>query len=111
MRSDFYNNYLTEETLVKKANCGGYLEQPICLYDFTVKTMSHDCLNFSTRHMAENGKHKYIDTDYIKVPYKIVNPYERKNSKNKLSQTSRSKKNQRVMGGGKVDRNTARNLD
>ena len=27
-------------------------EWPICLYDFTVKTLSHDCLNFSSRHMT-----------------------------------------------------------
>ena len=37
MRANFYNKYLTEETLVKTIRCGGYLEQPICLYDFTVK--------------------------------------------------------------------------
>ena len=53
MRSNFYNNYLTEEWLVQKMECGGSLHQPICLYDFTVKTMSHDCLNFSTRHMVK----------------------------------------------------------
>ena len=51
MRSNFYNNYLTEEWLVSQIECGGHLRQPICLYDFTVKTLSHDCLNFSTRHM------------------------------------------------------------
>lgn len=67
MRSNFYNNYLTEEMLVKTVNCGGYIEQPICLYDFTVKLMSHDCLNFSTRHLNYDGKAKYIDFDYFKV--------------------------------------------
>ena len=68
VRSNFYNNYLTEELLVKKVNCGGYLEQPICIYDFTVKTMSHDCLNFSTRHMTHGGKSKFIDSNYIRKP-------------------------------------------
>ena len=52
----YESNYLQEETLVRKVNCGGYLEQPFCLYDFTVKTLSHDCLNFSTRHMSKDGR-------------------------------------------------------
>lgn len=87
MRSSFYNNYLTEEMLVKNTNCGGYLEQPICLYDFTVKTMSHDCLNFSTRHMAQDGKSKYIDTNYIKVPRRMI-PSQRESAQIKqLSKT------------------------
>ena len=68
VRSNFYNNYLTEEMLVKKVSCGGYLEQPICIYDFTIKTMSHDCLNFSTRHLTQGGKSRYIETNYIKKP-------------------------------------------
>jgi len=65
MRTSFYNNYLTEETLVKTIDCGGYLEQPICLYDFTVKGLSHDCLNFSTRHISEEGRSSYINYNYI----------------------------------------------
>lgn len=64
MRSNFYNNYLTEEWLVSQIECGGHLRQPICLYDFTVKTLSHDCLNFSTRHMTEQA-HRFIDLNYI----------------------------------------------
>ena len=65
MRSNFYNNYLTEELLVKNQVCGGYLEQPICLYDFTVKTLSHDCLNFSTRHLTQSGPESFIERNYI----------------------------------------------
>jgi len=65
VRSSFYNNYLTEEMLVKTIGCGGYEKQPICLYDFSVKTMSHDCLAFSTRHFNKDGMTKYIDKSYI----------------------------------------------
>jgi hypothetical protein len=51
--------------LVKTIGCGGYEKQPICLYDFTVKTMSHDCLAFSTRHFNKDGATKHIDKSYI----------------------------------------------
>ena len=46
-------------------DCGGHLEQPICLYDFTVKTLSHTCLNFATRHMSHGNKSNFIDSTYI----------------------------------------------
>ena len=45
--------------------CGGYEEQAICIYDFTVKNLQHDCLNFSTRHITKEGKQKYVIEDYI----------------------------------------------
>ena len=57
-------NFITPNCLVQSAHCGGYTEQPICLYDFTVKSTSNDCLNFSTRHML-SGKADYIREDYI----------------------------------------------
>lgn len=47
---NFYDDFKSEELLVATVECGGPLQQPICLYDFTVKKLSHDCLNFSTRH-------------------------------------------------------------
>ena len=46
LRSNFYNNYRIEEQLVEQIECGGHLEQPICVYDFTVKNFAHDNLNF-----------------------------------------------------------------
>ena len=60
MRDEFFNNYQIEEKLVSNVNCGGYTKQPICIYDFTVKTLSHDCLNYSTRHMSIEGKENFI---------------------------------------------------
>ena len=63
--ADFYNSYLTEELIVQNISCGGYLNQPLCLYDFTVKTLQHDCLNFSTRHISENGEAGFILLNYI----------------------------------------------
>lgn len=65
MRTNFYNNYVTEETLVCMAECGGYRQQPICLYDFTIKCLSPELLNFSTRHMSYEGFDAYIDTGYM----------------------------------------------
>lgn len=64
VRTNFYNNYLIEETLVKTVDCGGHPKQPFCLYDFTVKTFSHDCLNFSTRHMSRDMS-SFIREDYV----------------------------------------------
>lgn len=50
-RAYFYDNYTKQEQMVDTIDCGGYTNQPICLYDFTVKNLQHDCLIFSTRHM------------------------------------------------------------
>ena len=38
---------------------------PICLYDFTVKSVTHDCLNFSTRHMNRANLHRFVNYRYI----------------------------------------------
>ena len=57
-------NYQTEEVLVTDLDCGGQKEQPICLYDFTVKTLSHDCLNFSTR-LMNGGFDQYANCNYL----------------------------------------------
>jgi len=52
---------LIEEKLVETINCGGYSKQPFCLYDFTLKTLSHNCLNFSTRHMSSNRESFFME--------------------------------------------------
>lgn len=61
VQTNFYNNYLMEETLVDLLRCGGFRHQPICIYDFTVKNLSHELLNYSTRHLNEEGKDAFID--------------------------------------------------
>lgn len=65
MRTNFYNNYLTEEVLVETLTCGGFRHQPICLYDFTVKNLSHELLNYSTRHLTEDGRDAFINNNYF----------------------------------------------
>lgn len=39
--------------------------QPICLYDFTLRTLTHDLLNYSTRHITEHGKHSYVNSSFF----------------------------------------------
>ena len=51
--------------MVTAIDCGGHTKQPICLYDFTVKNLQHDCLNFSTRHMIGDGMSAWVDDNYI----------------------------------------------
>ena len=48
-----FSSFHTENLLMETVSCGGMREQPICIYDFTVKTFAHDCLNFSTRHLSQ----------------------------------------------------------
>lgn len=64
-RTKFYDNYVKQEMLVSQIDCGGNTKQPICLYDFTVKNLQHDVLNFSTRHMQNEGVDSFIDDNYI----------------------------------------------
>ena len=54
--------------MVEKIACGGYTKQPICLYDFTVKNLQHDCLIFSTRHMQQDGVECFVDENYVMRP-------------------------------------------
>ena len=35
------------------------------MYDFTIKLLDHDYLNFSTRHLGEYDKSPFIDEDYF----------------------------------------------
>ena len=48
-------------------DCGGSKNQPICLYDFTVKHLNHDYLSFSTRHLGHSMPSEYIDEDYFSL--------------------------------------------
>lgn len=51
--------------MVQTIDCGGYQNQPICLYDFTVKNFQHDVLVFSTRHMQSEGIDAFLDEGYF----------------------------------------------
>jgi len=53
---------------VSKQECGGYLNQPICNYDFTVRLLDHDHLIFSTRHLSGRGNwNRYVNENYFSL--------------------------------------------
>ena len=51
--ANFYGNYINEDLIVSKQCCGGYTKNSVCMYDFTIKLLDHDYLNFSTRHLGD----------------------------------------------------------
>lgn len=79
--SQFYDNYSKQELLVKNIDCGGYTNQPICLYDFTVKNFQHDVLVFSTRHMQSEGVESFLDENYITTRSSDDKKQSKKNSR------------------------------
>ena len=65
---NFYGNYTNEEILLSNAPCGGSANQPICNFDFTIRLLNHDHLNFSTRHLAsKEGWATYINDRYFSL--------------------------------------------
>ena len=76
VRDVYDENFIQQNCLVKVAQCGGYQEQPVCLYDFRVKNQLNDCLAFSTRHIAAKGKLNLILEDYIEVRHSESNEIE-----------------------------------
>ena len=54
--------------------------QPICLYDFTIKLLNHDYLNFSTRHMLGPDNNNFINENYFSVKVLDTNEEIRNNN-------------------------------